>query len=99
MTKSEIVGKIQEATGYTLKESAELFDSTLEIVKATLERGENIKIARFGSFDVREKKVRNGRNPQTGEQLTIAPRRVLSFRASTMLKQSINATSKEKVPT
>lgn len=91
MTKSEIVGKIQDVTGYTLKESAELFETTLEIIKASLERGETVKLTRFGNFEVREKRARRGRDPQTGKELTITPRRILSFRPSAMLKQAVNA--------
>lgn len=90
MTKADLIEKIQGVSGLTLKESAELFDSVMEVVKATLERGETVKISRFGSFEVRAKNARRGRDPQTGRELTIAPRRILSFRPSATLKQVIN---------
>ncbi|TLM69226.1 MAG: integration host factor subunit alpha [Deltaproteobacteria bacterium] len=90
MTKSDLVEQIQSATGLTMKESTALFDTVMEIMKATLERGEAIKVSRFGSFEVRAKSARRGRDPQTGKELTITPRRILSFRPSNMLKQMIN---------
>lgn len=61
-----------------------------EIIKGKLENGENVKISGFGSFTVRDKKARRGRNPQTGEEITIAARRVLSFKPSNVLRKHIN---------
>jgi len=62
-------------------------------MKDTLESGEKIKIAGFGNFEVNQKKARKGRNPQTGEAITIEARKVLTFKASSVLKQSINSTA------
>jgi integration host factor subunit alpha len=90
MTKRELVEKLQDVTGFTLKESADLFDSVMQIIKETLERGENIKVSGFGNFEVRTKAKRQGRNPQTGGALTISSRRVLVFKPSNLLKQAIN---------
>ena len=90
MTKRELVEKLQNVTGFTLKESADLFDSVMQIIKETLERGENIKVSGFGNFEVRIKAMRQGRNPQTGGALTISSRRVLVFKPSNLLKQAIN---------
>lgn len=90
MTKADLVERIQAATGFTNKHSADLFDSVMEIVKVTLERGETLKVSRFGNFEVREKLARRGRDPQTGKALTITPRRVLTFRPSNTLKQALN---------
>ena len=90
MTKAEIADKIASSTGFTKKESVEAMEAVFSIIKSTLEAGESLKISGFGSFEVKEKADRRGRNPQTGEEITIAARRVLTFRPSTMLKQGIN---------
>ena len=65
-------------------------EEVLNEVIDTLEQGENVKIAGFGSFTIRDKATRIGRNPKTGEEVPIEPRRVLSFRASSMLKDRLN---------
>ena len=90
MTKKELVEKLQDVTGFTFKESAELFDSVMQIIKETLERGENVKVSGFGNFEVRSKAVRQGRNPQTGDALILSARRVLVFKPSNLLKQAVN---------
>jgi integration host factor subunit alpha len=90
MTKTDIVEKIQTAIGLTKKESADLMESVITIMKNTLESGETLKISGFGSFVVKQKADRRGRNPQTGESMTIAARQVLTFKPSTLLKQAIN---------
>ena len=79
-------------TAFTKKESSEIVDQVFDVVRSTLEAGENIKIAGFGNFEVKEKAVRRGRNPQKGEAIEITPRRVLTFKPSQVLKQSINET-------
>jgi integration host factor subunit alpha len=93
MTKADIVERIQTNTGFTKKEAAEMLESVLSIMKTTLETGEKIKIAGFGNFEVKQKKDRRGRNPQTGESITIDARRILTFKPSTILRQAINRTS------
>ena len=90
MTKADMVEKIHSATGFTKKDAAELVESVFSIMKATLESGENLKISGFGTFEVKQKKDRRGRNPQTGETITIEARRVLSFKPSGVLRQAIN---------
>ena len=90
MTKADLIEKISLMTAFTKKESAEIVERVFDVVKATLEAGENIKIAGFGNFEVKEKAARNGRNPQTGEIIEITPRRVLTFKASQVLKKLIN---------
>ena len=90
MTKADIAEKIQAKTGFTKKDSAELLESVFSIMKETLEFGEKIKIAGFGNFEVKQKKDRIGRNPQTGESLTIAARSVLNFKPSNLLRNSLN---------
>lgn len=92
MTKADIVEKIHTATGLSKKDSAELMESVFDIIKSTLESGETIKVSGFGSFVINQKDARRGRNPQTGEAMTIAARRVLSFKPSNILRQAINGT-------
>jgi integration host factor subunit alpha len=91
MTKADIVAKIQAKIGISKKDSVELLESVFSILKKTLEDGEKIKIAGFGNFEVRQKKDRIGRNPQTGEAITVKARRILTFKASNVLKQSVNS--------
>jgi integration host factor subunit alpha len=90
MNKADLIEKISLMTTFTKKESSEIVDRVFDIVRSTLEAGENIKIAGFGNFEVKEKAARRGRNPKTGEVIEIAPRRVLTFKPSQILKKSIN---------
>jgi integration host factor subunit alpha len=90
MTKADIVEKIQTTTGLSKKDSAQMKESVLAIMKESLEAGESIKVSGFGNFEVRQKADRKGRNPQTGEAITIAARKVLTFKPSTKLRQAIN---------
>lgn len=76
MTKADIFEKVQEGIGMTRKESAEMVEAVFSIMKSTLESGENLKISGFGNFVVKQKADRRGRNPQTGETLTIEARRI-----------------------
>jgi integration host factor subunit alpha len=91
MTKADIIEQVYEKLGaLSKKESAEIVEVVFETIKATLERGDKIKISGFGNFVVREKKERTGRNPQTGEEIRIHPRKVLTFKPSQVLKNAIN---------
>jgi integration host factor subunit alpha len=90
MTKADIFEKVQERIGITKKESAEMVEAMFVIIKSTLESGENLKISGFGSFIVKQKADRRGRNPQTGETITIEARRILTFKTSCLLKSQIN---------
>ncbi len=90
MTKLDIIQNVHQKVGFSKKESAEMVEAVLGIMKETLEAGEKLKIASFGSFSVRHKADRRGRNPQTGEDITITARRVLTFKPSTLLRQAIN---------
>src|SRR5215472_14315176 len=83
MTKADIIEGVYEKVGFSKKESA-------DIVKETLERGDKIKISGFGNFQVRQKNARVGRNPQTGKEIEISARRVLTFRPSQVLKSALN---------
>jgi len=90
MTKADIIEQIYEKVGFSKKESAEIVELVFDTMKETLERGEKIKISGFGNFVVRQKRPRIGRNPQTGEEIEITARRVLTFRPSQVLKSALN---------
>lgn len=91
MTKAEIADKIHKKTGFSKKDSAEILEALFGLMKTTLESGEKLKIAGFGNFEIKQKKDRKGRNPQTGETITIEARKILSFKPSMVLRQSINS--------
>ncbi|MBM4330493.1 MAG: integration host factor subunit alpha [Deltaproteobacteria bacterium] len=90
MTKADIVETIYEKVGFSRKESAEIVDFVFDLMKETLESGEKIKISGFGNFLVREKRSRKGRNPQTGKEIQISARRVLTFKPSQVLRKGLN---------
>ncbi len=93
MTKADIIERIRTSLDIPNKESAEMLEAVLSTMKTTLESGENLKISGFGSFVVKSKADRRGRNPQTGEAITITSRRVLTFKPSTLLRQAVNGDS------
>ncbi len=90
MTKAELVDLICDRVGSSKKEAGELVEEIFEIMRFTLRGGDKVKISGFGSFVVNEKKARRGRNPQTGNDITILARRVLSFKPSQLLKEQVN---------
>ena len=90
MTKADLVDKMHAHTGLTKDEAFACLETVLETIKKTLEMAETVKINGFGSFIVKEKKSRRGRNPQTGEPITITARKVLTFKPSTVLKNAIH---------
>ncbi len=90
MTKADIVETIYERIGFSKKESADIVELVFDTIKETLEKGEKIKISGFGNFVVRSKRPRIGRNPQTGQEIEISARRVLTFRPSQVLKAALN---------
>jgi integration host factor subunit alpha len=90
MTKADLVESIYEKIGFSKKESSDIVEMIFDTMKDTLERGEKIKISGFGNFVVRAKRPRMGRNPQTGDEIEISARRVLTFRPSQVLKQALN---------
>ncbi len=93
MTKADIAKRIQASTGLSKKESTEMMEAVFTIIKSTLESSETLKISGFGSFIVKQKADRRGRNPQTGESITIEARKILTFKPSTVLRQAINRES------
>jgi integration host factor subunit alpha len=90
VTRAHLAETIYEQIGLSRNESAELLESVLARIAAMLERGESVKISRFGTFSVRQKGRRIGRNPKTGVEVPILPRRVLVFRPSQVLKAQVN---------
>lgn len=91
MTKSEIIESLCEQTGLTKKDCVSAVESTFEIIKDELEKGNAVKVSGFGKWTVNSKRARNGRNPQTGDRLTIDARKVVTFKPSMILKDSLNA--------
>lgn len=90
MTKADIVERIYEKVGFSKKEATDVVESIFEIIKGRIEQSEKVKISGFGNFVINAKRPRKGRNPQTGEEITISGRRVLSFKPSPVLKKAIN---------
>ena len=91
LTKAQVVESVQSRLGLPKGRSIELVGSLLEIIKRTLENGENVLISGFGRFCVKKKEHRKGRNPQSGEDIMLRPRRVVTFRCSGVLREKINA--------
>jgi len=94
LTRADLSEALYQEIGLSRHESADLVESILDEVSKALLSGQNVKISSFGSFMLRDKGGRIGRNPKTGEEVPIAPRRVLTFRPSQVLKQQINDTLK-----
>lgn len=90
VTKADIVEKVYQKIGFSKKEASELVELVFGTLKDVLQNGEKVKISGFGNFVVREKNERVGRNPQTGEQIKISARSVLTFRPSQVLKAMLN---------
>jgi len=90
VTKEDIVEQLNLNIGFSKQEAERLINLFIELIKETLEKGEKIKIAGFGNFYVREKRERRGRNPQTGDDLMITPRKVLMFKPSPLLRKTLN---------
>ena len=90
LTKAKIVETIQSQNGITKKESSELVESVINIIKTTLEEGDDVMISGFGKFCVKQKQARRGRNPATGQELMLDPRKVVTFKCSGKLRDRIN---------
>ena len=90
LTKAELIDSMYNQVGLSKTKSAQAVDSLLEIIKKTLEGGEDVLISGFGKFWVKEKRRRRGRNPQTGEDLMLGERRVVRFMCSPVLKGKVN---------
>ena len=90
LTKDQIVNSIASQIGFPKNHSSEILEALLEIIKKTLETGDDVLITGFGKFCAREKKERRGRNPSTGEDMMMKPRKVVTFRWSGKLREKIN---------
>ena len=95
MKKSDIANELYEKIGISKKEALDIVELVLSILKENLKNGEIIKIAGFGNFVVRNKRERKGRNPKTGEEIGISPRKVVTFRPSHIFKQYVNGQSSD----
>ncbi len=91
VTRAQLGEAVYQEVGLSRNESASLVESVLEEISSALMSGDGVKISSFGSFMVRQKGLRTGRNPKTGEEVPILPRKVLVFRASHVLKNRINS--------
>ena len=91
LTKAMIVEAIAKQNGFTKGKSIDVVETLLEIIKRTLESGEDVLVSGFGKFYVNDKKARKGRNPATGEDMMLAPRRVVCFKCSGKLREKINS--------
>lgn len=89
LTRSDLAETINRKMGFSRAESLDMVEAILEKMSSALETGENVKISGFGTFVLRDKRERVGRNPKTGIEVPITPRRVLTFRASQLLKERI----------
>ena len=90
LTKIQIVESIAKQNGYTKQVSTDMVETLLEIIKRTLESGEDVLVFGFGKFCVKVKKERRGRNPSTGRDMILRPRKVVSFRCSGKLRDKVN---------
>jgi integration host factor subunit alpha len=93
LTKADIVNRLQEADLIPKAKTVQAVETLIEIMKKTLEDGDNVLISGFGKFSVKDKKPRRGRNPHTGEDLMLEARRVVTFKPSGVLRNRINKTS------
>ena len=90
LTKAKIIDAVAESNGYTRKKSIETVETVLELIKHSLESGEDVLISGFGKFCVKKKRERRGRNPATGEDMVLRSRKVVTFRSSKKLREKVN---------
>ena len=90
LTKHDIVEQIQAGLGFPKNQSIEITESILELIKSSLASGEDVLVSGFGKFCVKEKNERKGRNPATGDELMLEPRRVVTFKCSGKLREKVN---------
>lgn len=90
LTKADLIESIYNQVGFSRSTSARMVETVLEIIKGKLEEGEEVLVSGFGKFSPRNKEQRRGRNPATGESLTLKERRIITFKCSSVLKKRIN---------
>lgn len=95
-TRADLIDAVYTEVGLSRQECGDLVESVLETIATRLETSDCVKISAFGTFQTRNKKERMGRNPKTGEEVAITPRRVLTFKASQVMKDRINASMRAK---
>lgn len=98
MTKADIINSIYEKVGFSKKDATDVVEAAFEIIKSELEKGDKVKISGFGNFVIHGKRPRKGRNPQTGEEITIVGRKVLTFKPSQTLKKGMNPDDDDTTP-
>jgi len=91
LTKADIIDSIMEQIGFTRNQSSEVTEALLEIIKRTLASSEDVLVSGFGKFCVSEKAQRRGRNPATGDDMMLGPRRVVTFKCSGKLRKKVNS--------
>ena len=91
ITKTDVIDSIYLTTGLRKREATQFYETTMEIIKKTLESGESVLISGFGKFEVKDKHTRKGRNPATGNDLTLGAKRVVRFKNSGVLRDKIKA--------
>jgi integration host factor subunit alpha len=91
LTKADLITKLNEHAGLSIKDSASALESTFDIMKSELGSGNDVKISGLGKWTVKAKKERNGRNPQTGKGMAITARKVVTFKTSPVLKGALNS--------
>lgn len=90
LTKADIISTISDELGFSKRQSIDIVDSLLEIIKKSLETGDDVLVSGFGKFCVKEKNARKGRNPATGQDMMLSPRKVVTFKCSGKLRDRIN---------
>ena len=90
LTKNDLVKLIQKGNGYTATQSAEMVETVLQLIKSSLESGEDVLILGFGKFQVKQKNARRGRNPATGDDMMLRARKVVTFKCSRTLRDKVN---------
>ena len=90
LTKNDIVDQLWNRLGFTRKISIDITETLLELIKSSLESGDDVLVSGFGKFCIQEKKERKGRNPATGEDMMLKPRRVVTFKCSGKLRDKVN---------
>ena len=96
MNKKDIVEAIHARVGFSKREAVAIVDKTLELLKTALAEGGSVMISAFGKFSVHEKRAHKGRNPKTGETMTLPARKVVTFKVSRLLKERINAAHRDR---
>jgi len=96
VTRADLAEAVYREIGLSRSESSELVESVIDFISGALLNGEQVKLAGFGTFSLRDKRERIGRNPKTGVEVTITPRRVLTFKASQILKERVDSSLSSK---